>query len=211
MRAVYEQYHELKSVLSTVKGELERRYGSPVPEEVLLGDETPRERVKRGPASSSVSISLNTTSPPSNDSHSNNANMINFSSLAVSPVDTIPSPRVGRSRSGSFDSSVSADQSNFSGYDTPVTPLANVGNVHANVREIVSPGSASGVSTNDRSTTIGQAGRGREPTSAVSGTSTLTTSPLPASPSPSGGNQIQDLELEKKRLLTSLKAYEKYV
>ena len=197
-------------MLSTVKGELERRYGSPVPEEVLLGDETPRERVKRGPASSSVSVSLNTTSPPSNDSHSNNANMINFSSLAVSPVDTIPSPRVGRSRSGSFDSTVSADQSNFSGYDTPLTPLANVGSVHAKVSEIVSPGSASVVSTNDRST-IGPTGRGRDPTSAVSGASTLTTSQVPASPSPSGGNQIQDLELEKKRLLTSLKAYEKYV
>ena len=195
-------------MLSTVKGELERRYGFPVPEEVLLGDETPRERVKRGPASSSVSVSLNTTSPPSNDSHSNSANMINFSSLAVSPVDTIPSPRVGRSRSGSFDSTVSADQSNFSGYETPVTPLANVGSVHANVSEIVSPGSASGVSTGDRSSTIGPVGRGREPTSAVSGTSTLTTSPVPASPS--SGNQIQDLELEKKRLLTSLKAYEKY-
>ena len=199
-------------MLSTVKGELERRYGSPVPEEVLLGDEAPRERVKRGPASSSASVSLNTTSPPSNDSHSNSANMINFSSLAVSPVDTIPSPRVGRSRSGSFDSTVSADQSNFSGYDAPVTPLANIGSVHANVREIVSPGSASGVSTGDRSTTIGPVGRGgREPTSAVSGASTLTASPVPASPSPSGGNQIQDLELEKKRLLTSLKAYEKYV
>ena len=80
MRSTYEQYHQvrlhyadhqthsdlywlvftltqMKEQIALAKAELDENFGEPVPDEVLLNDDSPRERIKRGspsPASATL-------------------------------------------------------------------------------------------------------------------------------------------------------------